>query len=454
MRQPARQVDGSANGTLTAREELRFSPFWLALAMIQCIVFIVHLNALRTPHVEGDEMVFTFLAERLAETPGSYHVRGELHGDAAQRFLHDAWEPILRIDLGEVDSASLMRSPPDARGQQHPQFDPAIYDRPIFFHPPVYPYLLAIARSQFGSDGGVLLSALVHCLTILLLALLGRMVINEEAGLIAAGLIAIESVSWVCGERLWIDGGLQATVTGAALSAVWSARRGGLWRFAAAGTALGLAGLTKLPAGSLAPAIALWWWCSERRPRVSEMLIYVAACLALLLPWLILMKIKYGSFLPSERPSDWLLDLYPRVRKTLERPASYYLVGLLAVSPVLVYCAAGWVRCWREKWLWMVTLWAMTFVMALTFIGKSGMGYQLRYLAPAMPALCLIAAGGLSRLPWAWRIPALALGAYTWYCGMHTALLPGAVDPAPVALSQYLQSIFGWNLAEFFPRMW
>ncbi len=454
MTEPSRQVRAADLSQPEPAAALGERPFWIAVALIEVIVLLVHLNALRTPHIEGDEAVFTFLAERLRESPGSYHVQGELRGEAARCFLDDVWEHRFGADLDHVKSVSLMQSPPDQQGRQHALYDPAIYDRPVFFHPPIYPYSLAIARSMLGSDGGPLLSSIVHCLTILLTAILGRMLISESAGVMAAALMAVESVSWVCGERLWIDGMLQAAVTGAALAALWSARTGGVWRFALAGAILGLAGLTKLAAGALAPAVLVWWLCGERKPRWGEIAAYLIACFVLVLPWLILMKAKYGSFLPAERPSEWLLELYPRIRKTVERPASYYLVGLLLVSPILVYCAVGWWRCWRERWLWMTTTWAATFIAAVTIIGLTGMGFQLRYLAPAMPALCLIAAGGLANLRWWWRIPAVALGAYTWYAGIHTALLVGAVDPAPVALSKYLDTIFDWNLAEWFPGMW
>jgi 4-amino-4-deoxy-L-arabinose transferase-like glycosyltransferase len=432
----------------------RTAPFWIAVAIMMVIVFLVHLNGLRTPHIEGDEAVFTFLAERLRESPGAYHLRGELHGEAAQAFLRDVWQPRFQVNFDRIQSISLMHSPPDGQGRQHPVYDPAIYGRPMFFHPPVYPCLLAVSRGLLGSDGGPLLSTAIHCITVLLTALLGRLLLDERIGMVAAALVALESVSWMCGERLWIDGALQAAVTGATLAAVWSAERGHAWRFSLAGAALGIAGLTKLPAGALAPAIALWWCCCPRRPRWGEMAAYAITAAALVLPWIILMKVQVGSFLPSERPSDWLLDMYPRIRRTLERPATYYLVGLLAASPVLGYCVVGWWKCRREPWLWMVTAWALSISLAVTVIGATGMGYQLRYLAPIMPALCLIAAAGIARVRWWWRIPVLALAAYTWHTGVQNALLPGTVDPAPLALSKYLDGVFGWNIAEWFPRMW
>ena len=148
-----------------------------------------------------------------------------MEGEAARRFIEDAWEPLERRKYPHLTTAAVLRTPPDEQGRQGLAYDPDIYDKPMFIHPPLYPYSLALFRTVLGSRQGVLLSALCHCLTILLVALLGRMLASGAVGLIAGGPVAVEAISWICGERLWIDGMLEAAVAGAMLAACRWPRR-------------------------------------------------------------------------------------------------------------------------------------------------------------------------------------------------------------------------------------
>src|SRR5262245_47293474 len=67
------------------------APFAGLLAGLVMAVVLLHLPSFTLPHVEGDEVVFTFLAERLASDPHAYHVQGSLTGPPARRFIADTW---------------------------------------------------------------------------------------------------------------------------------------------------------------------------------------------------------------------------------------------------------------------------------------------------------------------------------------------------------------------------
>jgi 4-amino-4-deoxy-L-arabinose transferase-like glycosyltransferase len=426
----------------------------LILGAIMLGMTLLHLNAQRVNHTEGDEAVFLFLAERLSAHPFQYNVQGELHGEQARRFVRDAVQPLADHPLPEFESFSLIWGDPDASGERTARFEPAIYDRPLFFHPPLYPYSLMVARWLAGAAGGILLSSLFHAATVLCVALIGRMLANPAVGLMAGALMAVESVSWTCAERLWTDGMLQMTVTIAALAALWATRKGGVWRFIVAGACLGLAGLTKLPAGLLAPAVLAMWFLSDRTPRINEIIGYVLVCSALVFPWMLLSKALYGSYLPSERPTIWMQATSAWVRLVMHRPEWYYVFGLLLVSPIFLYCIGGVSRLRWDDWLWIPVAWAGAFLVALTVIGAQGMGYQLRYLSPALPAMCLLAAAGAEIVSPRWRWPLVLLAAYTLYVGITTGLQDGIVDPQPDALAHLLKRLFGWDFRQAIPGVW
>jgi hypothetical protein len=429
-----------------AASDRRDRSFTVALLIIELLVLILHLNTLRRPHIEGDEVLFTFLAEQLRRDATAYHVQGELDGAAADRFIRETWEPMHRRPFPDVHRVSVLFAPPDLSGEQRRAYDPDMYDRPLFFHPPLFAYALAVTRSWFGTDAGVLLSVLFHMTTILFVALLGRMLADESVGLIAAGFIAVDAVSWLCAERVWIDGMTQMMVTAAMLASVWSAKHGGGLRFAVAGATLGLAGLTKLPAGLVAPAVLAVWLVMPRRPSRFEILAYVAPPAILVGAWLVISKVSLGAFFPVQWPTPWLIEQFPWIRHMVNRSPLVYVIGLALVSPHLAFSIVGAVRVRRSRWLVIALVWWCGFWLGLTALGLAGMGFQLRYIAPGIPALCLLAAAGVQSLRWPWRVAALPLCAYALMVGAQTALIPGSVDPQPQALGNYLWELFRFDL--------
>src|SRR5262245_61875937 len=150
-------VEGAA---VASASGARFA--WLLSCLVTAVV-LLHLPSFRLPHVEGDEVVFTFLAERLATDPLAYHLQGSLAGPPARRFITDTWAhiyddpryPQLAEFIAAKEDAAVLVDP---FGSGQYAYDPAVYDRPMFLHPPLYPYALAAFRAVFGSSGGPALS--------------------------------------------------------------------------------------------------------------------------------------------------------------------------------------------------------------------------------------------------------------------------------------------------------
>jgi 4-amino-4-deoxy-L-arabinose transferase-like glycosyltransferase len=429
----------------------RQAGFTLPLSVILVLVGLLHLNTLRRPHVEGDEIIFTFLSEKVRTDLLAYTPRGGLDGDSARRFVHEVWEPKTGREFPPDTRPSLLLAPPDQNGFQANAFDFDLYDVPMFTHPPLFVYALAAVRAVFGTIGGLLFPVACHLATIALLALLGRMIAGETVGIAAAAVMAVEAVSWVSAERVWIDSLLQLLVTASVLSAYWSLRVGGSWRFALAGAMLALAGLSKLAAGLVVPAIALVWYQQQRRLTAREWLAFCLPPVVLIGGWLMLTRVVLGQFFPVGWPTAWMIDNLPWIKHMVERSPLVYVVGFLLVSPALAYAAvAGWRT---HPLVPVLVVWSGAFWLGMSVLGAMGMGFQLRHLAAGIPALCLLAGLGIMRCSLPWRMLAIALGVYSLVVGLNSALSIEVVDPFWEPLWRYVAEIFGWDLRHI-PGSW
>jgi len=446
--------------------EDRHEPAFVGLltALIVAVV-LLHLTSFTAPHVEGDEVVFTFLAERLAIDPWAYHLQGALSGAPARRFIADTWARLyvppaddprhaqLAAFFAAKNEAAVLYNPLGDPGQY--AYDPAVYDRPMFVHPPLYPYALAAFRAAIGSSGGPALSLLCHVATVVLVALLGRALAGDRAGLLAAALVAFDPVSWLCGARLWIDGMSESMAAAAVLAAVWARRRDTVWAFVLAGLVLGLAAWTKLSTLVVAPAVLAAVHASSRPPRIAKLVALGGSAAILVICWLAATRVGYGAWMPLNRPTPWILQENAYLRLVVGRPWHFYVTGLLLVAPVQLYAFAalpglGRHPAWRVPAVWVGA--GLALLSALAIAGLGG-GFQLRYLAPVMPGLCLLTAIGILRLDWWWAAPAMLLGAMTFTAAFWSAATPALADPAPVVLMWYTSGL-GVGFKTLLPGFW
>ncbi len=84
---------------------------------------------------------------------------------------------------------------------------PKYLDRPLFKHPPLYCYLIAVNYKFFGrSDlSAVSVSILLGSLMILAVFFLGTALYDRRVGLLSALFLCIEPIHWVCSEKIWME---------------------------------------------------------------------------------------------------------------------------------------------------------------------------------------------------------------------------------------------------------
>lgn len=298
---------------------------------------------------------------------------------------------------------------------------PAMYDHPLFHHPPLFPALLgpwaANSAAPYPPDATLWITWLAHALFAAAVVATGlRLAANAGAAasrgtaLLAACAVATDPFGWFASRFLWIDAVAMACAAGAAWCAL--GRRGPRW-FAAAGALCGLAALSKLTGGVVLVALAL-----ERLLRRDAAAGRGRELVALVLPaglaigtWLLVFRWHTGAVLPTWiAPGAEVLARDAHMARGFERTPFAYLWIVPLVQPLALWVVAATWRARRS-----VEVRVRTLGLALWFVGggaaiaaTSWLGTTpvlTRQLAPVVPALYVAAVFLLARRPErAWRV--------------------------------------------------
>jgi 4-amino-4-deoxy-L-arabinose transferase-like glycosyltransferase len=216
---------------------------------------------------------------------------------------------------------------------------------------------------------------------------LGRRLFSEEVGLIAAFLLTITPIQILTGQRVWADATLAALVTWA----VWLSVRGSKL----AGLCFALALLTKITAVLTIPAFLCVAW-SYRQPWKSQVAFWAIVALVTL-PWYGLVYRTFGTpfFAPAQPGISQTQEWFALINR---QPWWTYLVGVPLQVPVFVLGYAGVAWATRGKGEMVLAVWFLVWLIGLTVLTSVDemLGPEHRYLLPALPALVLLTAQGIS----------------------------------------------------------
>jgi hypothetical protein len=111
------------------------------------------------------------------------------------------------------------------------------------------------------------------------------------------------------------------------------------------------------------------------------------------------MSLRYhrnsGLWIPPAIPTEDMLRDSPLVAAAIGRHACFYITTIFKIAPA--YTLALWspLACWSHRILW---VWVGTWVGGMTALGCFGqVGFQTRFILPALPALSALAAGAVTR---------------------------------------------------------
>jgi 4-amino-4-deoxy-L-arabinose transferase-like glycosyltransferase len=168
----------------------------------------------------------------------------------------------------------------------------------FIFHPPLYPYFIAIVYTLFGSLGAVKVAqCLLGALLVPAVGRLGEGTFGERAGLTAAGVTAFyPELVWFCA-HFWAETLFALLVWWALERLLHADARGSARAAAVAGVSWGLAVLTRETFLYFLPVAALW--LAWRRPGGGRRAaILVATALLVILPWTLRNWLVFQNFIP------------------------------------------------------------------------------------------------------------------------------------------------------------
>jgi 4-amino-4-deoxy-L-arabinose transferase-like glycosyltransferase len=277
-----------------------------------------------------------------------------------------------------------------------PYLPAKLYDFPYFLqHPPLFVYLSWLLETYLFL-AYPLVVVLESLITIWLTYRLGKLIYRDEKTAFGAALLlAVCPLGWFLSQKFWIDTQLVMMTTLAFLATLLAARRGTNRAFLCAGLALAAALLTKYTAIFSLPALLLIFVAEKRRMRALEAALLALPSLLLVGGWLALIYSVDGRL--ASEVIEWDPHKYPYMAQVLRRPWYFYFLFVLSFCPV--YLFAFWKRLrQRERLEGPLALWVASFFLGFTGLGLLRYGFQARLVAPAFPALALLAASGLARI--------------------------------------------------------
>jgi len=340
--------------TAGAPKILGLSPgkLWLILALILLSKVPVFLQS----HRENDEVIYALLARNVVEN-GQYTI--------------------------PQDAPQSLRENPR-------------YDRPLFYHPPLYVLLLAPFVWLGGTDLGVLVSLAGHALCVAAVWIVVReWALTHQRAPSAAGVcllaVAFDPILSSISARLWMDNLLAGLVSlGIALAFV-AARKRSLVLWSVCGVLGGLACLTKLSAVVVLwfPVLVLAVRSVPFREKAASFLAYVLPVSLAVGAWTGFFYHVYGVFLP-----DWVApgpaDDNPFMRMIRSRPPYYYLVALMSFQPLLLMGLLAVLPKafrWKQSVLAAIALVPACFLPFISYLSARELGFMSRHLAISIPAL-------------------------------------------------------------------
>ena len=206
---------------------------------------------------------------------------------------------------------------------------------PLFKHPPLYSYLISLFYFIFGASykTAFMVSLAGGLVTIIITFLIAAYIFNKDAGLLAAFLVSIDPVNWLCSEKIWMETTLTALIWLALLFLIKAILNNKNKCFLLAGVTTGLALLTKYSALIIFP-IGLSWALlyNFKVIKTRRFWSWILISLLLFLPWIIWNFIIYGT--------DFFLTMITgqgELLSNLYTPFTFWILISLAAITLLTY---------------------------------------------------------------------------------------------------------------------
>jgi len=207
----------------------------------------------------------------------------------------------------------------DDHQKAHPQAPrlPDYFYQPLFKHPPVFPWFMALSFQIFGETpkAAIVPSALFGSLLILIGYLFGRLFFNEGIGLFTAFALWLDPNNIICSQKIWMETTLSFFTLLTLYFFAYGLKHRRDFFFILSGVASGLAALTKYP-GLLGTGIivAYAFFFEPRLFKNKKFVRGIILPVVLLLPWVMWNFYVFGFNL-------WLIELHLTPQRILAAAA-------------------------------------------------------------------------------------------------------------------------------------
>lgn len=214
---------------------------------------------------------------------------------------------------------------------------PIYLDRPLFKHPPLFIYLIALSYMLFGAGfpSAVAVSVIFGSLMVPLVFFLGKTLYDHRVGLLAAFLLCIDPIHWVCSEKVWMETTLSFFILLAMLFFALGRKRKGYYLLS--GAAIGLALLTKYP-GVLPLLVVVSYAAIFERSLLKERNFWLLCALAAAVfsPWVFWTWKAAGNFHAEVIAAHNFGDYWGNLTK-LVSAHKVHILGAAVLAGLLIF---------------------------------------------------------------------------------------------------------------------
>jgi 4-amino-4-deoxy-L-arabinose transferase-like glycosyltransferase len=192
---------------------------------------------------------------------------------------------------------------------------PDYFFQPLFKHPPLFTFLVALSMKLFGPGASAAASIplLFGTLMIPLGYLLGMILFNRRIGLLSAFFLWLDPVSIMCSQKVWMETTVAFFTLLAAVVFAKGIKSNNDWFFILSGLSSGLAVNTKYPAVLIAAAFVFYAsFYNKDLFRNRKFQISLALPFISLLPWMCWNYRIYGlKSIPQHEELNALFKIFP-----------------------------------------------------------------------------------------------------------------------------------------------
>lgn len=328
----------------------------ITLLAIFVFSLALRLGALFLNHIEGDEVIYQALAEKLSKNPLDYTLQGT-------------------YIINQL---------------------PEVHNKPLYvFHPPLFCLLLAFIKVISGARLEILIPVISALLTTFLVFLIANELYDKKTALWAAAINAACPIFLQASTKIWMDPTVTFFITASVYMALTAIKKERLIYYVFLGGSIGFSLWTKLTAAIILPVIILILLYKNRsRKNIIYALCALGLAVLLISPWFYWLYAIFGSI-----NFDWLkvnqkfLEMFPFAKMVKERPFYFYITNFIAVAPIYLLSFISLVAGLRKGKRLIESIWTICFIGVFTFSGYvMNFGYIMRYVLPATPAMAILAA--------------------------------------------------------------